>query len=201
MGVTDLGTNVYADFQSSWWQRLAEWNREALTSGFKTYALMNDPDHALELAVKAVENGFDTVELDEMISNYPLTEQRFVEIVSAARAVKPDAGFIITEWDRKAISQAFQWASKNRNVVVASSDYSDVTTLDYVAKLQELHGLKGIVWLIFIPDPAYNWRCTNEIGEWVAHAKELGITIFLWSINADGTWSSDWATVKSMIQT
>jgi len=176
-----------------------EWNEKAHKYGFRTYAHINDLDQVEALAATAVGNGFDTVELDEMISNRGMTEEQFVKIVSAARRVKAETEFIITEWNRNAIERAFQWAARVPGVRVASSDYDDPTTLDYVRMLQQTHGVKAIAWLIFIPDPEHDWNCSKEIREWGGRAKVLGLDLFFWSINADETWMMRWEIVRSLL--
>ena len=199
MGVTYLGTNIYSDFTSRWWTTLRDWNKKAHELGFKTYAYIDDLDRASSLAVTAVRNGFDTIELDEMISNHRMTHEQFTEIVSVTRQAKQETEFIITEWDKGAIERAFQWASQIPNVRVASSDYSSLSTMDYVIGLQRVYGAKAIVWLIFIPDSKHDWKCYANIQEWIEYAKSSDVDIFLWSINADGSWKARWEFVKSFL--
>jgi len=199
MGVTYLGTNVYSDFSSRWWATLGDWNRKAHGLEFKTYAYIDDLDQASSLALTAVRNGFDAIELDEMISKHRMTQEQFTKIVSITREVKWETEFIITESDRNAIRQAFRWASQIPNVRVASSDYSDLSTIDYVMGLQRVYGAKAIVWLIFIPDSNYDWKCYKDIQEWIEYAKSSDADVFLWSIDADGSWKARWEFIKSLL--
>jgi len=65
--------------------------------------------------------------------------------------------------------------------------------------LQQQYKVKAIVWLIFIYDPAHDWVCYNNLQEWIKHAKSLKVDIFLWCVDAKGSWKEKWGIVKSSL--
>jgi len=199
IGITELGTNVYADFKPEWWDRLRSWNREVHSQGFKTFAFINDAAHLKELVANSVRSGFDSIELDELVSSKLLDRDTLRSTIAYARDLRPDIEFTITECYRSALTAVNSWTSDLAGIRIASSDYNSLDTAEWVAEQKTPTKVRRAAWTILIPDPDYDWVCFKTLELWLRRIKTLNIDILLWAIDAKGTWKQNWPTILSML--
>jgi len=207
--ITELGTNVYVDFKLEWWDRLRDWNREVHLEGFKTFAFINDPAHLKELFANSVRSGFDSIELDELVSSKLLDRDTLRSTIAYARELRPGIEFTITECHVSALTAVNSWTSDLAGIRIASSDYNSLNTAEWVAQQTtpriDLLGRSGLTraraaaWIILIPDPEHDWACYRNLELWLSRIKTLNIDILLWTIDANGSWVHNWPKILSIL--
>jgi len=198
IGVTELGTNVYADFKPEWWSKLAAWNAEANTEGFETFAFINDPNNLELLVAKSINSGFDGIEFDELVSSGLLDRPALLAAISHARKISSDVWITITEYDEGTLTSLLSWTREISNIRIATSDYNNLNTATTLARSVPA-GIRAGMWVIFVPDPKWDWAAYRDLDSWLSHAKTMNADLLLWVIDANGTWVQNWPRIVALL--
>ena len=200
LGFTDVGTDLdpYLLEDLTGMLALHDWLESAHRSGFQAFASIGS-NSSLQLVKTAVALGFDYVEFDEFLSSPFMSEESFQSLMLDIIQVS-SVPILVTESLNRAFQEAVLFARQHVNIMVASDDYQNISSLSAVYRIGEVTGVSVAVWIIFIPDPQNVWNTYVNLRSWTLEALTLGLSTYFYAVIPEGTWTGNWPMLRELLE-